>query len=211
MKVVISSGHGLYVRGASGYLDEVNEARRVVNAVAPILRGHGVDVITFHDDVSRSQSENLNRIVNFHNAQGPHDLDVSVHFNAYQTTQSPRGTECLYVSQQERATKMAAAMAKAGQFINRGPKKRTDLAFLNGTHAPAILLEVCFVDSRTDADLYLVNFDPICRAIAETISGTEPVEPPVQPPTETAKIVAIAIDTPDGVEVSISLNGELIK
>jgi hypothetical protein len=29
-RVVISSGHGLHVRGASGVLDEVDEARRVV-------------------------------------------------------------------------------------------------------------------------------------------------------------------------------------
>jgi hypothetical protein len=29
-KICISSGHGKYIRGASGYLDEVDEARRVV-------------------------------------------------------------------------------------------------------------------------------------------------------------------------------------
>ena len=30
MKIVISSGHGKYIRGASGYLDEVNEALRAL-------------------------------------------------------------------------------------------------------------------------------------------------------------------------------------
>ena len=29
--IIISSGHGKYIRGASGYLDEVDEARRVVD------------------------------------------------------------------------------------------------------------------------------------------------------------------------------------
>ena len=44
MKIVISSGHGLKVRGASGIIDEVDEARRVVKQVVENLRlaGHTV-------------------------------------------------------------------------------------------------------------------------------------------------------------------------
>src|SRR6516165_4978098 len=42
MNVVISSGHSKYVRGASGYIDEVDEARKVVEAVARYLRKLGV-------------------------------------------------------------------------------------------------------------------------------------------------------------------------
>src|SRR5436190_18916316 len=99
MNIVISSGHGKYIRGASGYLDEVDEARLVVEQVATYLRSVNINVKTFHDDISDDQSENLNRIVNYHNAQS-RDLDVSVHFNAYQTTSSPMGCECLYVTQQ---------------------------------------------------------------------------------------------------------------
>ena len=48
--ITISSGHGLLVRGASGYLDEVDEARRVVDRVADILRKAGDDVNGYHDD-----------------------------------------------------------------------------------------------------------------------------------------------------------------
>jgi len=102
MKIVISSGHGKYVRGASGYLDEVDEARRVVERVAQFLRRLGVGVITYHDDVSTTQDENLRRIVDFHNAQ-VRDLDISVHFNAYVETTSPMGTEVLYVSEYDLA------------------------------------------------------------------------------------------------------------
>src|SRR5262245_44007363 len=99
MKVVISSGHGLKVRGASGYIDEVDEARKVVEAVADALRSAGVDVVTYHDDVSTSQNENLNCIVDYHNSQ-QRELDCSVHFNAYSTTSKPMGCECLYLTQQ---------------------------------------------------------------------------------------------------------------
>ena len=97
-RIVISSGHGKYVRGASGILDEVDEARRVVERVADGLRVHGVDVKVFHDETSHSQNENLDTIVNYHNAQ-TRDLDVSVHFNAYVETAKPMGTEVLYVTQ----------------------------------------------------------------------------------------------------------------
>jgi N-acetylmuramoyl-L-alanine amidase len=35
---VISSGHSLKVRGASGFIDEVDEARKVVNKVTDYLK-----------------------------------------------------------------------------------------------------------------------------------------------------------------------------
>jgi len=188
MKVVISSGHGLKVRGASGYLDEVNEARKVVEKVAEYFRQIGEGVQTFHDDTSTSQNQNLQTIVNFHNRQ-TRDYDVSVHFNAYQTTSKAMGTETLFVSStgQTMANKVSPAIARAGTFINRGAKKRTDLYFLNNTAKPAILIEVCFVDSSTDANLYRTNFDAICRAITESITGrtiSPPTEPPIEPPVE---------------------------
>jgi len=191
MKIVISSGHGKYIRGARGNpvppnLDEVDQARAVVEGVAGYLEEAGVDVVTFHDDVSTTQSQNLDRIVDFHNAQGEHDLDVSVHFNAYQQTNKPMGVEVLYVTQEQLAGKVSRAIANAGAFIDRGAKYRGDLAFLNGTREKAILIETCFCDSVADSDLYCQHFDAICRAIAETISGQDIGEtPPVEPPGET--------------------------
>jgi N-acetylmuramoyl-L-alanine amidase len=172
-KVVISSGHGLYVRGACGILDEVDEARRVVNRVAEELQSRGTDVMVFHDNSSRSQNENLNAIVNFHNAQ-ERDVDISCHFNAYEQVEKPMGVEVLYVTQEALAAEMSAAIASCG-FINRGAKRRTDLFFLNNTEKPAILLEVCFVDSEADAKLYEAKFFDIAAAIADELGG-EPLE-----------------------------------
>jgi N-acetylmuramoyl-L-alanine amidase len=186
-RVVISSGHGKFVRGAAGVLDEVDEARRVVDQVAATLRAGGIDAITYHDDISKTQNENLNRIVDFHNSKS-RDLDISCHFNAYQSTSKPMGTEVLYVTQLELAKLMSASIASVG-FINRGPKKRTDLFFLNHTAMPAILLEVCFVDSQADARLYKESFDIICNEIAFALGadfdGGSPIElPPPEGPDE---------------------------
>ena len=177
-RIVISSGHGKYVRGASGILDEVDEARKVVEQVADELRRRSVDVKVFHDDTSHSQNENLNTIVNYHNAQ-MRDLDISVHFNAYEQVSKPMGVEVLYVTQSGLAGKVSGAISDAGALINRGPKKRTDLFFLNSTEMPAILIETCFVDSEADAELYRANFDAICDAInACDLAGVSKLDMP---------------------------------
>jgi N-acetylmuramoyl-L-alanine amidase len=183
MNIVISSGHGKYIRGASGYLDEVDEARKVVEKVAEFLRAGGVHVDTFHDDTSHDQQTNLHTIVAYHNSR-ERELDVSCHFNAYQTTSKPMGTECLYVTQADLAADVADAIAAASNLIDRGPKKRTDLYFLNNTEEAAILIETCFVDSSADADAYRTHFNEICQAIAQAVSGDEAIGPSPEPPPE---------------------------
>jgi len=71
MKVVISAGHGKKIRGMSSeWLDEVDEARKVTAQVGDNLREAGVDVVTYWDDISTTQSENLERICDFQRA-GP--------------------------------------------------------------------------------------------------------------------------------------------
>jgi len=171
--IAMSSGHGKLIRGASGVIDEVDEARRVVEEVAMQLRALGTTVVTFHDDVSTTQSENLDRIVDWHNSQ-TRDLDVSVHFNAYEPTNNPMGVECLYVSQDALAAEVSDAISGAGYLKDRGAKYRDDLAFLNGTEAPSILIETCFVDSTADASLYGNYFTQICAAIAATLVDEAP-------------------------------------
>src|SRR5262245_38961053 len=188
MKIAISSGHGKYVAGAIDILDEHKEAVRVVNKVSEFLTAAGTENKTFEDTTSKTQDQNLKTIVNWHNNQ-TRDLDISVHFNCYEHTSKPMGTECLYYSQDDLSDDVAAAIAGAGGFIDRGPKRRTDLYFLNNTDEPAILIEVCFVDSVTDTTLYEENFDEICKAIAESVTGTA-VGPIPPEPTPDSHFVA---------------------
>jgi hypothetical protein len=181
MKIVISSGHGFYVRGAAGPepwgLDEVDEARRVVGEIADWLTINGHDCEQLHDDVSKNQSDNLHWIVSHHNKFPADDrLDVSIHFNAYVVDPNiGRGTECLYISQDALAARVSSAIASASGLINRGAKYRSDLYFLNGTTGSlgAILVEVCFVDAGIDCDLYGQHFADIVGAICEAITGKE--------------------------------------
>jgi hypothetical protein len=176
--IVISSGHGLKVRGASGIIDEVDEARLVVEKLADDLHRRGVKVTTFHDDKSTSQNENLWCITDFHNAQ-KRDLDISVHFNAFEQRSQPVGTEVWYVTQADLAKHLSAAMASVG-LIDRGAKYSKGLHFLNQTTMPSVLLEVCFVDSQADCDIYMGFFDEICAALADELAGEAQEKAPKQ-------------------------------
>jgi hypothetical protein len=122
--------------------------------------------------VSTTQQANLNWIVNHHNAE-TRELDVSIHFNAYVPTDGGRGVEVLYVTQDDLAARVSAAIASVSGLINRGAHYRSDLFFLNGTDEPAILIEVCFVDAAADVEQYQTHFEPICAAIAEILAPTE--------------------------------------
>jgi len=213
-RVVISSGHGKYVRGASAspippYLDEVDEARRVVNQLASELHNRGVDVKVFHDDTSKDQNTNLSTIVNYHNKQ-QRDLDISVHFNAHQKTTKAMGVEVLYVSQQTLAANISKAIASNG-FINRGAKYRDNLYFLNKTAMPAVLLEICFVDSEADGNLYRSKFAAICDSIADILGGKE-VEgpPPIDEVDEIDEIIEGPPSADETPRVNIEIEGHVI-
>jgi len=179
MKIVISSGHGKFVSGARDIIDEVTEARKVTDRVAELLREVGVSVDVFHDDVSRNQRDNVNTIVRYHNSR-ERDLDVSIHFNsvASGTRDAGIGVETLYsqgdLNGRELASRVSTAISRASGLILRrgdGTFPVTNIGFLNNTNKTGILIEVCFVNSRTDVRIYNEHFEDICIAIAEGLSG----------------------------------------
>ena len=168
-QVNISSGHSINCQGASDIINEVTEAKKVVDRVCDIIKTSGKACYKYHD-TSSSSSQNLVNIVNWHN--GFKDgVDVSIHFNAYDHVDKPMGTEVCYYSNSSLATAISKEISTAGGFIDRGAKQRTGLYFLKHTNKPAILIEVCFVDSVADVNLYRVNFEKICQAIAKSLIG----------------------------------------
>ena len=185
-QVNISSGHSINCQGATDIINEVTEARKVVDRVYEIVKASGKQCYKHHDTSSNS-TQNLVNIVNWHN--GFNDgVDVSIHFNAYTHVDKPMGTEVCYYSNSSLATAVSKEIATAGGFIDRGAKQRTGLYFLKHTNKPAILIEVCFVDSVADVNLYRANFERICQAIAKTLIGNIVVPTPTTPtPTPTPK------------------------
>jgi len=175
MRVIISSGHGLHVPGARGIIDEVEEARKVTDRLEILLQNKGIEAIAYHENHARNQRENVNSIINFHNNH-VRDLDISIHFNSTSSGKIEDraiGVETLYETNnlQTRvlAEKISEAISTASGLRNRGAIPRSDIGVLSRTTAPAVLIEVCFVVSRTDTALYQRYFDEICYAIAKTI------------------------------------------
>lgn len=213
--IAISSGHSTKCQGAVGIINEVQEATRVVNRMAEFLRARGVTAMTFSDTQSTNSNDNLEKIVSWHNSQ-TRQLDVSVHFNSFETpggtTSEPKGVEVLYLTQENLAREISAAIAKAGSLKDRGPKYRDNLYVINNTEMPCVLLEICFVNSSADVELYRAHFDAICEAIADVLGGAEVATTP--PPGETTPPPAVTdlprVDIEVSGEVLIFINGEQV-
>lgn len=175
MKIALSAGHTLSGKGtgAVGYINESKENRIMFDLIKKWLieDGHTVYACT----VDKSDNY-LPQAVALANKQSV-DVAVQIHFNANTTTSSPMGTETLYVSTKGKVFADRVNEKLATKFKNRGTKKRTNLYWLNNCSAPTILIEVCFVDSKADTDIYLANKDAIAKLIAEGIIGKTIAEP----------------------------------
>ena len=207
-KIAMSSGHAKLCQGAVGIINEWENNVKVVDRVCELIEAGGGICVKFHDLTSTSQNENLNKTSNWHNSQ-TRDYDVQVHFNAFAPTNDPMGTECWYVTQSSLASKISAAQASSAGFINRGGKYTSGLHFLNSTNKPAVLTEVCFVDSGTDCGLYEENFEDLCQALAYALVPELQIPdmpPPVEPPVTVEQVVDVQIYAPPGVRVDVSVN-----
>ncbi len=169
MKIAIFRGHNtIYNTGAVGIRKEDDLINEVAFKLLDKLKNFSLDVIDctpteaeFKNIKSTTDSLSLRcKKANTANV----DLVVSIHFNAYNG--QAHGTEVLYVSEKgkEIAQPIQNEIVKLG-YTNRGVKKRTDLYVLNYTIAPAILIECCFCDSKTDMELY--DSDKIATAIVQ--------------------------------------------
>lgn len=168
-KYILNAGHTLHGGGigAVGYLNEAEEARKVVNALKTYLRSKGHTVVVVNVDKANTQNEYLQNVVKEANKHGNADLFVSIHFNAG----GGRGSECY----SWRGRKIPAAvgicdeMSKLG-FRNRGVKNGSDLYVIRKTTMETVLFEVCFIDDELDARLYnALGVNMVAQAITRGI------------------------------------------
>lgn len=195
--ITISPGHYLPGTGFHDLIDEVTEARKVVNRVVQLLRVASVGVIQVVDNNSTSSSQNLEYIITHHNKTS-RKLDVSIHFNATSGRHDTGiGTEVLYQNDKMRsfANKVGQSISNASGLRNRGGKKRINLPFLYNTDQPAIIIEVCFVNSTVDVAIYKEKFEEICISIAnELIQYVKPGHPMIKMIPQTMSLEVSNID-----------------
>ena len=173
MRITVNGGHTPTSPGAGKYLDEVRCDRAVKDALIAELRARGHAVTDCTADDRMPYPEELDAQVARANASGA-ALAISIHFNAGGGT----GCEALYHpasagGEGERvAARISSALASLMRIPNRGAKQRGDLGWLNGTDMTAVLVEVCFVDSRADEAAYnRVGPAAVARAIADAVVG----------------------------------------
>lgn len=167
------AGHNLKVVGArgNGYKEEV-ETRRVVKRLIEICYQHGIRCVDTTDNDGYTQRENLNNIVRNCNSYPKNGrLDVAIHFN--QAESETGGVEVWYYDQESLAAKVSKEVAAALGLRDRGAKEGKGLAVLNGTNAPAILIELPFLSHAGNMQAYESNFEPMCRAIVQAVTGRE--------------------------------------
>lgn len=184
-RIAIAGGHSAAAQGASGYINEYECDRGVVAHLIPALEAAGYDVVNCSNEESTVMGE-LAEEVRLANESGA-DLFLAVHFNAGGGT----GTECWYYSGNdtgyELASTMSANVAGAMGLRDRGPKSTTGLYVIRRTNMPAVLLEVCFVDTYQDAQAWWdTSWDAIIDAIVKAFEGTstggsEPAPAPSEP------------------------------
>lgn len=177
----VHGGHNRIVPGASCYMDEVTEDRKITAGVIDLLTSQGHTAYNCTDDSGRTQGQNLANIVAKCNSHSV-DLDISIHQNAAKVDPGDgktKGVEVFVHSTSSAAYAAAERVCKelsALGFTNRGVKVSTTLFVLRKTKAPAMLIEVGFVDDKDDVNLYnKVGNDAICRAIVKGILNKEVV------------------------------------
>ncbi|MBR3835049.1 MAG: N-acetylmuramoyl-L-alanine amidase [Lachnospiraceae bacterium] len=174
-KIILDPGHGGYDNGAS--YEGRREKDDVLNLafdVAANLRRLGYDVeFTRTEDVYDSPTEKAR----IGNASGA-DYFISLHRNSSPTPNQFNGVQTLLYSDTGLKADMARNINNRLEdvgFRNINVEERKDLAVLRRTKMPALLIEVGFINSDKDNQLFDANAAKIAEAIAvgidETIRG----------------------------------------
>ncbi|WP_051195951.1 N-acetylmuramoyl-L-alanine amidase [Clostridium paraputrificum] len=181
MIVGVDMGHTLSGAGtgANGFVSETVKNREVGKRLIQMLQEKGHKVINCTVDKSNN---NLAERVAIANKQKL-DFFISIHLNAYKTTNSDMGVETYTTS-----TSGGKAIAKRIQtelvnrigWKNRG-NKEADFYVIRKTIAPACLVELGFCDSKADMDKW--NTEKIAAALFKGITGVEYIKPVVSNPS----------------------------
>ena len=165
MRLCINIGHtkkGVGT-GASGYLNESKETRKLGYELMKLLTDSNHTIIPAVFDLHNNNLKAAVETANNNNA----DLFISLHLNA------GGGVGCeAYTWKGEKvaqAVKVCNNLAALG-FKNRGIKDGSNLYVIKNTKCTAILIEVCFVDNKADADLFKkLGYNKIAQAIYNAI------------------------------------------
>lgn len=170
-------GHNFKSVGSEGYIKEVVECDKIHNEITSLY------------DLTKTKHLNVNpsdyygegdvnysiKKANENNA----DFYYSIHMNASEPTSEKRGVEIIVYNnkQLKQAKEVLNNLVKLG-FKNRGIKTmfelKRELGELKRTKMNAMIVEVCFVDSKADVELYKsLGYKKVAKAIFEGVTGVK--------------------------------------
>lgn len=167
MRLVINAGHTKIGKGtgATGLLNESIETRKIAYELMKLLAETEHEVIPAVYDKSDNNLQEVSKLANNVSA----DFLISIHLNA------GGGQGCEVYTwrgcKEAKAVKTCSGLARLG-FYNRGVKDGSKYYILKNTKpsVKTILIEVCFVDTKSDVELYKkVGYAEIAKAIFNAI------------------------------------------
>lgn len=171
-KIMLDAGHGGSDLGAVyNGRQEKDDNLQLMLAVGKILSENGIDVVyTRTTDVYQTPFEKA-MLAN----QSDADFFISFHRNSSPKANQYDGVEVLLYDKSgikyEMAENILGAMGEVG-FREIGIEERPGLVVLRRTKMPALLLEIGFINSDVDNQLFDEKFDEIAQGIAGAILGT---------------------------------------
>lgn len=146
---------------------ESNDVLEIGKEVAKEVRRHGVIV----DEIRTTDTTlSLQQRSNYENKNN-YEYFISFHRNAFKPEAATGVETYTYLNQDARSKAMAdkiqAAIVNLG-FVNRGVKK-ANFHVLRETKAPAVLIELGFIDNSKDNSLFDSRKKEIIKAISKAI------------------------------------------
>lgn len=173
--IIIDPGHGGFDPGAVyGDRKEKDDNLRLALAVGQELENAGYNVVYTRKDDRYDSPYDKAQIAN--NAGG--DLFLSFHRNFAERPDLYQGVQALVYDKNPLALRVAKdvneELEKIG-FENLGIESRKELVVLRRTNMPAVLLEVGFINSSVDNQIFDNDFSAMTNAIATGVKEAFPV------------------------------------
>lgn len=167
MKIFINAGHGGIDSGAvsKNGNKEKDITRNVAEFLCSMLIAKGYDIEFFQQKKSVNEVVEKERI-------SKSSLFISLHCNAA-VNKDANGVECLYYPGSGTGKAVSEILCEnISEYLelkNRGVKTRRDLAVLNGTVAPAVLVELAFLSNGNEEKLLVEEPYSFANAIVKGI------------------------------------------
>lgn len=167
MKIFINAGHGGKDCGAvsKNGIFEKDITRKIAAFLSEKLIHNGYDVEFFQ------QKESVEDVIKAEKKSNSH-LFISLHCNAAKN-EAANGVEAFYYpcsgTGKAVGDEIVRKISNKFKLKNRGVKQRRELRVLNGTNAPAVLVELAFLSNLEEEKILINSGFVFANAIAEGI------------------------------------------